>query len=70
MSCVDTYRASGMSETTAAGGTASSNRRPRHGLDATGDPFVVSGGVRSWTLREWDEVLTAAAPQPLPAAHR
>jgi uncharacterized protein YciI len=37
---------------------------------ATGDPFVVNGVVRSWTLREWDEVLTPAAPQPLPAGHR
>ena len=37
---------------------------------AAGDPFVVNGVVRSWTLREWDEVLTPAPPQPLPATNR
>jgi uncharacterized protein len=28
---------------------------------ASGDPFVLSGVVRAWHVREWDEILTEAA---------
>ncbi|HYM16838.1 MAG TPA: YciI family protein [Dehalococcoidia bacterium] len=27
---------------------------------ARGDPFVLEGVVRSWTIREWDEVLAGS----------
>ena len=27
---------------------------------ATGDPFVLNGVVRSWEIREWNEILTEA----------
>ena len=27
---------------------------------ATGDPFVLNGVVRSWEIREWNEMLTEA----------
>ena len=31
-----------------------------------GDPFVLHGVVRNWTIREWNEALVPESPAPAP----
>ncbi len=33
-----------------------------------GDPFVLNGVVRNWTIRDWNEALVQDKPAPRPSA--